>query len=145
MQKRIKIILTAVFSLFVMSCSAGMDQLIDEFNSNYVTVIPERELPNVNKDGYKQSMMLQDHYHVLIGERFEANAPLGGKSYKWTLVNESVEPVEETVIAETLNVRMVIAEENFNIAQKYTLKLKVVNQSNKVFLDYADFYVFKER
>ena len=121
--------------LFV-SCTS-YDDLLQEYDRNFVAVYTEESYPNVNDTGFSELNMIKGEYLLTTEHDFEVNAPYGGESYRWSI--EGVTLSGSKVNGRTLH--LYVDEDTFKAGKRYTLILEVMNSSGVIFTDSAYLYV----
>ena len=90
--KKLIYFVTIIFALFSCSCSGGMQEMLDDYNSNFTPYEEENLLPG--QDGFKEDSMLALIYHVPSTSTLCLIAPeLPDAKYEWKMTTKNNEEI----------------------------------------------------
>lgn len=86
--KKLIYFLTIIFALFICSCSGGMQEMLDDYNSNFTPYEEENLLPG--QEGFEEESMLALIYHVPSSATLCLIAPeLPDAKYEWKITTKN--------------------------------------------------------
>ena len=140
--KKLIYFVTILFALFICSCSGGMQEMLDDYNSNFTPYEEENLLPG--QDGFEEESMLALIYHVPSSATLCLIAPeLPDAKYEWKITTKDNEEII-TIIGS----RLVLYIPNYEIKPgTYWLTLTVkIGQGGEeqIFTDSSELVIFED-
>ena len=127
-------IMIFIFVSLFSSCSMSIEQLMEDFNSNFTQEFIQKSEYDINSPDFKpHTMISQNQYFIEEKYGFSISAPSGAKEYCWS--------VPEKVISTQKDLNYTFSG-NYSLGRTYILKLKVTTHNNKEFTDSAFIIIY---
>lgn len=138
--KRILIILcTIIFS----SCSMSIENLVEDFNSNFKQEFLPKTEYNINSPDFNpQTMISQNQYFIEEKYGFSISAPSGAKEYCWSVQEKTISQNSPEKIISTQKDLNYTFTGNYSLGRTYILKLKITTYNSKEFTDSAFIIIY---
>ncbi len=103
MRKALRIFTIAYVLLCCTACNNSYESLVDQFNRKYF--MPEQNNPegySVKNENFNPVEMLNPVYSITEGVYLDLEAPEGGDSYSWELIQDDGTPLQPPLSTERI-------------------------------------------
>ena len=127
-------------ALFCSACKNNYDIMVQDFNKEFC-VPDSKKIPenSINEDGFVATSMLLPRYLFKEGYEVTLQAPSGGKTYNWELVNsvrgKTIKESEEKTSVCNKQSYSFMPGEDFTIGTENKLVLTVTDDSGTEYID----------
>lgn len=132
-----------ILPALLFSCTNGIGQIMDEYNSQFHHVAEEnfRE-PVPGDENFNESEILLERYFVNRNASVSLAAPDGCSSYKWTLFSVSTIKKTEVLVQEEQYFILYIPDAKLVSGRTYVLELSLACADGTIYGDSCELVVY---
>jgi len=131
------------FAALSFSCTNGIEQIMDEYNSQFHHVAEENfSEPVPGDENFNESEILLERYFVNRNASVSLAAPDGCSSYKWTLFSVNTIAKKEVLVQEEQYFILYIPDAKLVSGRTYVLELSLACADGTIYGDSCELVVY---